>query len=215
MGKVKVSNFSISIDGFGSGKNQDLENPLGTGGMDLHKWIFATRTFQKMVGSEGGADGVDNTFMEKSFENVGCWIMGRNMFGPIRGDWTGEKWVGWWGSNPPFHAPVFVLTHHKREPLVMEGGTTFYFVTEGIQHIFEEAKTAANGKEIRISGGVSTIKQFLKAGYIDEMHLAVSPVFLGTGEDLFADIDISALGFNKIEKIEGENATHFIVMKDK
>lgn len=214
MSKVKVNNFSISVDGFGAGKNQELENPLGARGMELHKWIFETKTFHKMIGKEGGADGVDNTFMEKSFENVGSWIMGRNMFGPVRGDWTDEQWVGWWGPNPPFHAPVFVLTHHKREPLIMEGETTFYFITGGIEQAFADAKKAANGKEIRISGGVLTIKQFLKAGYIDELHLAQSPVILGAGENLFEDIDIAALGFNKIQKIEGENATHFLMTKE-
>jgi dihydrofolate reductase len=214
MDKIKVSAFSISIDGFGAGINQDLKNPLGIRGMELHNWIFATKTFQKMIGNMGGEDGVDNTIFEKGFENVGCWIMGRNMFGPIRGNWINEEWKGWWGEEPPFHAPVFVVTHHKREPLMMKGGTTFYFVTDGIHQALEEAKKAANKKEIRISGGVSTIRQFLKAGYIDEMHLAVSPVFLGAGENLFTNINISALGFNKIEKIEGENATHFILTSE-
>ncbi len=215
MSRIRINAFSISIDGFGAGKNQDLKNPLGIKGMELHTWIFATRTFQKMTGSEGGADGMDNKIIEKGFENVGCWIMGRNMFGPIRGNWMDENWKGWWGEEPPFHAPVFVLTHHKREPLIMKGGTTFYFVTGGIQHALEEAKKVANGKDIGIGGGVSTIRQFLKAGHIDEMHIAVSPVFLDAGESLFTDIDMSAFGFNKIEKIEGENATHYIISKNK
>jgi dihydrofolate reductase len=164
---------------------------------------------------EGGTEGTDNDFGKRSFENIGAWIMGRNMFGPIRGDWPDDKWKGWWGEEPPYHVPVFVLTHHAREPLRMKGDTTFYFITEGIEAALQKAKEAANGKDIRIGGGVSTIRQFLQAGYIDEMHLAFSPVFLGLGEHLFSGIDLSKLGFNLIQRVEGEKATHILLAKEK
>jgi dihydrofolate reductase len=213
MSKIKVSAFSISIDGFGAGLNQDLQNPLGIKGTDVHTWIYATKTFHKMIGKEGGEEGIDNSLISKIFENTGSYIMGRNMFGPVRGAWINDEWNGWWGEEPPFHAPVFVLTHHKRAPLVMKGGTTFYFITEGIEYAVEQAKKAAGTKNINISGGVSTIRQMLQAGLIDEMHLALSSVFLGDGENLFAGINIPSLGFTKTERIVGENATHFIISK--
>jgi dihydrofolate reductase len=205
MSKVKVAAFSVSLDGFGAGPRQSLEDPLGIGGEELHTWMF-----QKMSGNDGGT-GVDNDFVEKSMENIGAWIMGRNMFGPVRGPWPDDEWKGWWGEKPPYHVPVFVLTHHARESFKMKGETTFHFVTDGIESALEKAKNVANGKDIRIGGGVSTVRQFLQAGYIDEMHLTFSPIFLGSGEHLFSGIDISALGFNQIEKINGEKATHIIL----
>jgi dihydrofolate reductase len=170
--------------------------------------------FHRMTGKEGGTEGVDNDFAEKSMVNIGAWIMGRNMFGPIRGPWPDNEWKGWWGEEPPYHVPVFVLTHHAREPLKMKGGTTFHFITGGIESALEEAKKVANGKDIRIGGGASTIRQFLQAGYINEMHLAFSPIFLGSGEHLFSGIDMSALGFKQVQKINGEKATHIIVTKN-
>lgn len=216
MSKVKVSAFSVSLDGFGAGPDQSRDTPLGKKGESLHEWFFPTKIFQeKVMGKEGGTEGTDNGFGKQSFENIGAWIMGRNMFGPIRGDWPDDEWKGWWGEEPPYHVPVFVLTHHAREPLKMKGGTTFYFVTEGIDAALEKAKEAANGKDIRIGGGVSTIRQFLQAGYIDEMHLAFSPVFLGSGEHLFSGLDIAELGFNEIQRVEGEKATHILLAKEK
>lgn len=206
MSKIKVTAFSISLDGFGAGPRQGLEDPLGIRGEELHTWMF-----QKTDGDSG--TGVDNDIARKSMENIGAWIMGRNMFGPVRGPWPDDEWKGWWGEKPPYHVPVFVLTHHPRASFKMEGGTTFHFVTGGIESALEEAKKVANGKDIRIGGGVSTIRQFLQAGYIDEMQLTFSPVFLGSGEHLFSGIDISALGFNQIEKVNGENATHIILKK--
>jgi dihydrofolate reductase len=214
MSKIKVSGFSISLDGYGAGPSQNLENPIGLRGHELHTWLHPTKSFRKMLGQDGGTEGTDNAFFERSFKNTGAWIMGRNMFGPIRGDWTGEEWKGWWGEEPPFHAPVFVLTHHERGSFKMKGGTVFHFVTDGIVSAKERAEEAANGKDILIGGGVSTIRQFLQAGYIDEIHFAFSPIFLGSGENLFVGIDIPKLGFNKIERIVGEAATHVLLTKD-
>jgi dihydrofolate reductase len=214
MNKVKVAAFSISLDGFGAGPDQTLENPMGKGGHQLHKWFYPTKAFQKMIGKEGGTEGTDNDFAEKSFENIGAWILGRNMFGPIRGPWPDNEWKGWWGDEPPYHVPVFVLTHYEREPLVMKGGTTFYFITDGIESALEKARNAANGKDIRIGGGVSTVRQYLQAGLIDELHLPMSPVLLGTGENLFSGIDLPSLGFTQIEKINGEGAMHILLKKE-
>jgi dihydrofolate reductase len=214
MNKVKVAAFSISLDGFGAGPDQTLENPMGKGGHQLHKWFYPTKAFQKMIGKEGGTEGTDNDFAEKSFENIGAWILGRNMFGPIRGPWPDNEWKGWWGDEPPYHVPVFVLTHYEREPLVMKGGTTFYFITDGIEPALEKARNAANGKDIRIGGGVSTVRQYLQAGLIDELHLPMSPVLLGTGENLFSGIDLPSLGFTQIEKINGEGAMHILLKKE-
>jgi dihydrofolate reductase len=214
MSKIKVRCFSISLDGYGAGPSQSLENPLGLRGTEVHTWMFPTKTFGKMIGRNDGTEGTDNALVEESFDNVGAWIMGRNMFGPIRGNWTDDEWKGWWGEEPPYHVPVFILTHHEREPIKMKGGTVFHFVTGGIESAIEQAKEAAAGKDIRIGGGVSTVRQFLQAGYIDEIHFALSPIFLGSGENLFSGIDVSALGFNKIQKINGEGATHFILTKD-
>jgi len=214
MGKILVKHFSISIDGFGAGLSQSLENPLGIYGTDLHKWAFVTKTFRTMIGESGGTEGVDNGVFHNTFKNVGAVIMGRNMFGPIRGNWKDVEWKGWWGENPPFHVPVFVLTHHERESMEMKGGTTFNFITSGIKSALEEAKKVAQGKDIVIGGGVSTIRQFLEAGYIDEMEISLSPVFLGSGENLFSGIDMRKLGFNKIVRTVGEGATHFVLTRD-
>ena len=219
MSKVKVAAFSISLDGFGAGPRQDLNNPLGVRGLELHGWFQQTEIFKKMQGQSGGTTGIDNDFVGRSFENVGAWILGRNMFGPVRGPWattittSGDPWKGWWGNNPPYHTPVFVLTHHARSPLPMEGGTTFHFVTDGIKSALKQAKEAADGKDIRIGGGVSTIRQYLLAGDIDEMHLALSPVLLGEGENLFAGINLAKLGFNSLQTVPGENATHIMIKK--
>lgn len=213
MGKVKVAAFAVSLDGFGAGPDQSLDNPLGVRGPELHKWFFKTDAFQKMHGDGQGVKDVDNAFAERSFVNIGAWIMGRNMFGPVRGPWPNGEWRGWWGENPPYHVPVFVLTHHKREPLVMEGGTTFYFVTDGLESALKKAKEAAHGKDIRIGGGVQVVREYLKAGHIDEMHLVHSPVYLGRGENLFAGIDLTQLGFTVTEKAETPDATHVILTK--
>ncbi|MGA9353451.1 MAG: dihydrofolate reductase family protein [Terriglobales bacterium] len=213
MSKVRVAAFSISIDGFGAGPRQDLNNPLGVRGLELHSWFFATEAFKKMHGQSGGSQGVDNDVAARSFENVGAWILGRNMFGPVRGPWQGDSWCGWWGENPPYHTPVFVLTHHARPALAMEGGTTFYFVTDGPEAALERANEAANGKDVRVGGGVSAIRQYLTAGLIDEMHVALSPVFLGEGEHLFSGINLAQLGFNSIRTVAGENATHLLMEK--
>jgi dihydrofolate reductase len=214
MSNVKVKHFSISLDGFGAGVNQDQENPLGIRGMELHQWAFKTKMFHTMIGESGGQEGIDNDVMNRTFENVGAVIMGRNMFGPIRGDWKDDEWKGWWGENPPFHVPVFVLTHHERKSIQMSGGTTFHFITNGIKSALKEAKKAAQGKDIVIGGGVSTIRQFLQAGYIDELEISLSPVFLGAGENLFSGIDMVNLRFNKIVRTDGERATHFIITRD-
>jgi dihydrofolate reductase len=213
MSKVRVQSFSISVDGFGAGPNQDLENPLGVGGMALHQWFFATRTFQKMLGKDAGATGTDDDFAARGFENIGAWILGRNMFGPIRGPWPDENWKGWWGDTPPYHTPVFVLTRHARESIEMKGGTTFHFVTDGIHAALERARDAAKGKDVRIGGGVDTILQYLRAGLIDEMHLAISPVLLGRGESLFEGIDATKLGYKCTEHVATPAATHFVITK--
>jgi dihydrofolate reductase len=213
MSKVGVSAFSVSLDGFGAGPNQSLSNPLGVNGMALHEWAFKTRTFRKMFGQEGGETGVDDQFAVRSFENVGAWIIGRNMFGPVRGEWPDDDWKGWWGDNPPFHAPVFVLTHHRRAPIVMEGGTTFQFITDGIEPALRQALDEAKGKDIRIGGGISTIQQYLRARLIDCMHLAVAPIFLGAGENLFAGLDLRALGYACVDRVWTPNAVHLIVQK--
>jgi dihydrofolate reductase len=213
MPRLRVQSFSISLDGYGAGPNQDLANPLGIGGMALHKWALATRTFHQMHGKEGGATGIDDDFAARGFNNIGTWILGRNMFGPIRGPWPDENWKGWWGDTPPYHVPVFVLTHHRRASIEMKGGTTFHFVTDGIHAALERAVRAANGKDVRLGGGVATIRQYLLAGLIDEMHLAMSPVLLGAGENLLEGIDASKLGYQCTECVPTPNATHFIIRK--
>jgi dihydrofolate reductase len=203
----------LSLDGFGAGPNQDKENPLGVGGMALHEWVRPTRTFQKMFGKETGTTGPDDDFAALGFENIGAWILGRNMFGPVRGGWGDESWKGWWGDNPPYHTDVFVLTHHARKPLEMEGGTTFHFVTEGIRAALDKAKASARGKDVRLGGGVSTIRQYLEAGLVDEMHLAVSPVLLGAGENLLGGLNLPALGFQKKEYVSTSAAAHYVLKK--
>src|SRR5271156_5942123 len=185
MTKLRVRNFSISADGFGAGPHQDLDNPLGVGGRALHQWFVPTRTFQRMIGNDGGAAGVDDDFAARGFANVGAYILGRNMFGPVRGPWPDDTWKGWWGDNPPYHTPVFVLTHHPRPSITMEGGTVFHFVADGIHAALARAIEAAHGRDVRLGGGVATVRQYLRAGLIDEMHLAISPVLLGSGESLF------------------------------
>lgn len=213
MPKLRVHAFSISLDGYGAGPSQSLENPQGIGGLGLHKWAFATRTFRTMFGSEGGATGVDDDFIKRGFANIGAWILGRNMFGPIRGPWVDDAWKGWWGNTPPYHVPAFVLTHHARPSITMEGGTVFHFVTEGIQVALKRAFEAAKGQDVRLGGGSATIRQYLKAGLIDEMHLAVSPVLLGAGENLLAGIDAPSLGYQCTEHVPTAQATHVVLTK--
>ena len=213
MPKLRVHGFAVSIDGYGAGPNQSLENPLGTGGLALHDWVFPTRTFQLMHGKESGARGIDDDFAARGFENIGAWIIGRNMFGPVRGPWPDETWKGWWGENPPYHTPVFVLTHHSRPSLSMAGGTTFHFVTDGIHAAVERASAAVNGKDIRIGGGIATIQQFLRAGLIDHLHLAISPIILGSGENLFANVDMLKLGYQCTERVSTPKATHIVLTR--
>ena len=213
MNRVRVAAFSISLDGFGAGPRQDLNNPLGVRGFELHTWFQNTQVFKKMHGQSGGTQGIDNDFAVQSFENVGAWILGRNMFGPVRGPWKDDSWRGWWGDNPPYHTPVFVLTHHARSPLEMEGGTTFHFVTDGPESALRKAKEAAKGKDVRIGGGVSATRHYLTADLIDEMHLAVSAVLLGEGEHLFSGINLPKLGFTPFQTVSGENATHVLINK--
>lgn len=221
MSKLRVYSFSISVDGFGAGPEQSLNFPMGEGGMALHEWVLGTRTFQQMHSEfaetlfkeKPARVDVDDEFVLRGFENVGAWIIGRNMFGPVRGPWPDEAWRGWWGENPPFHVPVFVLTHHARRPLVMEGGTTFYFVNNGIHATLEQAKEVAQGKEIRLGGGVATVREYLKARLIDELHLAVSPVLLGRGENLLSGIDLVALGYECVEYRPSNYAAHYVLRK--
>jgi len=210
--KLRVNAFTLSLDGYGAGPDQTLEHPLGVGGENLHKWMIGTRTFRQMVlGKNDGTTDTDDSFAARSFENVGAWILGRNMFGPIRGDWPDDSWKGWWGPSPPHHVPTFVLTRYKRDPIVMEGGTTFYFVTDGIHSALEQAKVAAGGKDVRVGGGVSTIRQYLQEKLIDEMHLAISPILLGTGENLFGGLDMLKLGYQCTEQVATALATHVMI----
>jgi dihydrofolate reductase len=213
MSRLLVNGFSISLDGYGAGPNQDLANPLGVGGMALHQWALATRTFRKTHGQDGGTTGIDDDFIARGFDNTGAWIMGRNMFGPVRGPWPDNVWKGWWGDDPPFHAPVFVLTHHPRAAIEMAGGTTFHFVTEGIHAALKQAVHAAHGHDIRLGGGAATIRQYLGAGLIDEMHLAMSPVLLGSGEHLLEGIDAPKLGYHCAEHVSTPQVTHFVITK--
>ena len=213
MSRLRVASFSVSLDGFCSGVQQSLENPLGIGGLALHEWVFKTDTFQKMFGTEPGATGLDNDFAARGFDNVGAWILGRNMFGPVRGPWPDDDWKGWWGTNPPYHNEVFVLTHHPRNSLVMEGGTTFHFVTEGIHVALDRARKAAAGKDVRLGGGAYTVREYLHAGLIDELHLAFAPVLLGSGENLFQGLDLVALGYRCSEHVSSESAMHVVFSK--
>jgi dihydrofolate reductase len=214
MTRVRVASFATSLDGFGAGPEQSLENPLGRGGTELHTWAFGTRTLQHRVfGAEGGSTGIDDDFAARGFANVGAWILGRNMFGPIRGPWPDLQWEGWWGANPPYHVPVFVLTHHGRPSLEMEGGTAFHFVTGGIHEALDRAREAAAGQDVRIGGGVHTIRQYLRAGLIDELHLAIAPVLLGSGEHLFGDLDLRSLGYEVRQQVASELATHVVLVR--
>ena len=215
MSKVRVQCFGVSLDGYGAGPDQSLENPLGVRGPEMMAWFFPTRVFQTMHGGAAdGETGVDNSMAEDSFRNVGAWILGRNMFGPVRGDWPDDSWKGWWGDEPPYHVPVFVLTHHARAPLAMKGGTTFHFVTDGIESALAQAKAAARGRDVRLGGGVATVREYLKAQQVDEMHLAVSPVLLGAGENLMQGIDLPALGYRCTDQTAGERAFHVTIGRD-
>lgn len=214
MTRVRVESFTISLDGYGAGPNQDINNPLGVGGTELHQWLFPTRTLQQaLFGKDDGTTGIDDEYATLGFQNVGAWLLGRNMFGPIRGPWPDEEWKGWWGDNPPYHVPVFVLTHHARLPLEMEGDTTFHFVTGGIHEALDKARAAANGKDVRIGGGANTIQQYLRAGLVDELHLAVAPVLLGGGERLFEGVNMQALGYQCIKFVGSKYATHVILQR--
>ncbi|HMQ93204.1 MAG TPA: dihydrofolate reductase family protein [Amaricoccus sp.] len=208
MSRVIVSGFSLSIDGYGAGPDQSQENPLGKRGEALHTWMFGTRMFRKMLGKDGGSEGVDNDYATRSMDGFGAFILGRNMFGPVRGDWPDDLWKGWWGDNPPYHAPTFVLTHYPRDPVVMEGGTVFHFVTDGIAAALEKARSAAGNRNVKIGGGVSTVRQYLQAGAIDELHFAASPVVLGRGEAMFAGLDLPALGYRIVGHEATDAATH-------
>jgi dihydrofolate reductase len=213
MTRVRVESFTISIDGYGAGPDQDIDNPLGVGGTDLHQWFIPTRTFQRFHGAGDGTTGVDEDFAARGFRNVGAWILGRNMFGPVRGPWPDMDWKGWWGDNPPYHVPVFVLTHHARPSIQMEGGTTFHFVTGGIHEALDRAREAANGMDVRIGGGPNLIRQYLQEGLIDELHIAISPVLLGRGERLFEGADLRALGYECVEFVGSEKATHVVLRR--
>lgn len=213
MSRVRVGGFSVSLDGFGAGPEQSLEQPLGRGGEALHQWIFGTRFFQTMIGGAGGSDGIDQAYAERAMSGFGAFILGRNMFGPVRGPWPDESWTGWWGADPPYHAPTFVLTHHARAPIEMAGGTTFIFVTEGIEAALDQARAAAGNLDVKIGGGVSTVRQYLRAGVIDELHFALSPVVLGQGEAMFAGVDLPGLGYRVTEHQASEHATHIVLAR--
>jgi dihydrofolate reductase len=213
MPRLRVHAFSISLDGYGAGPDQSLEQPLGRRGEGLHGWFLPTRTFRRMNGKDDGTTGVDEDYAARGFANIGAWILGRNMFGPVRGPWPDESWRGWWGESPPYHGPVFVLTHHARQPLAMEGGTIFHFVTGGIGEALDRARVAAGGKDIRLGGGAATIRQYLRARLVDEMHVAISPILLGQGEALFADLDLPALGYEVSEHAATESALHLVLSR--
>ena len=214
MSRLRVASFSLSIDGFGAGPRQGLEHPLGVGGESLHEWLFPTATLQKILfGNAGGTTGTDDEFAARGFANIGSWILGRNMFGPVRGPWRDEQWKGWWGDNPPYHCDVFVLTHHPRKSLAMEGGTVFHFVNDGIHAALAKARQAAGGRDVRVGGGVATIQQYLKERLLDELHLAISPVLLGSGERLFAGVDAAELGYRCVEHVASEKATHVVLRR--
>lgn len=215
MGKLKVAAFSVSLDGFGAGPRQDLQNPLGVRGHEMMGWMMKTRMFKKMIGADGGTVDLDNEVAERAMEGVGAWIMGRNMFGPIRGAWPDDAWKGWWGDEPPYHVPVFVLTHHARPSIEMKGGTVFHFVTDGIESALKQARAVAKDKDIRVGGGVSTVRQYLKARLVDEIHLAVAPVVFGAGENLFAGLDLAALGYAHARHSAGADAFHVVLKRDK
>ena len=207
--------FSVSADGYGAGPNQDIDNPMGVGGMALHEWVLPTQFFQKMLfHKDGGTTGPDNDFAARGFENIGAWILGRNMFGPVRGNWPDDSWKGWWGDEPPYHCEVFVLTHHTRPPLEMKGGTVFHFVTDGIEAALQRARKSAGSKDIRLGGGVATIREYLYARLVDELHIAIAPALLGSGESLFANIDLPRLGYKRTAHVATANATHIVLTKN-
>jgi len=213
MSKLRVHAFTISLDGYGAGPRQSVDDPLGVGGEALHQWMIPTQTFQKLLGSGEGERGVDDDIAARGFDNIGAWILGRNMFGPVRGAWPDHTWKGWWGDSPPYHVPVFVLTHHPRPPVAMEGGTTFHFVTDGLASALQQAMNAAQGKDVRLGGGVSTIRQYLQAKLVDEMHVAVSPILLGSGEHLLGGLDLPAMGYQCSAHVTTARAMHFTVTK--
>ncbi|MBV9493967.1 MAG: dihydrofolate reductase family protein [Acidobacteria bacterium] len=213
MSRVVVRSFSVSLDGFGAGPDQNLEHPLGVNGHEMFQWFMSTRTWNQMQGKEGGETGPEDDFAARGFENLGAWILGRNMFGPVRGPWPDDSWKGWWGEEPPYHTPVFVLTNYEREPLVMQGGTEFRFITGGIEEALAQAKAAAGEKDVRIGGGVATIRQYLAAGLIDELHLAISPALLGRGEHLLHGLDLRALGYECVQHVAGTRAVAHVVLR--
>ena len=214
MARVRVNGFTVSLDGYGAGPDQELSNPMGVGGGELHQWLFPTRTFQRGVfGNADGTTGVDDDFAARGFANVGAWILGRNMFSPDRGDWPDPNWKGWWGENPPYHVPVFILTHYARAPIEMEGGTTFHFITGGIHEALDRAREAADEKDVRIGGGPATVRQYLREGLIDELHVAIAPVLLGRGEPLWEGLDLRALGYECVEFVGAEKATHVVLRR--
>jgi dihydrofolate reductase len=213
MSRLRVLAYSLSLDGYGAGPDQSLEHPLGKRGAEIMEWLFPTRFFHAMQGTDGGERGVDNRLAEDGFDNIGAWIMGRNMFGPVRGPWPNFDWKGWWGDEPVYHCPVFVLTHHARPDLVMQGGTTFHFVTEGIHAALERARAAANGKDVRVGGGAATVREYLRAKLVDDLHFGLRPVLLGQGENLFRDLDLHALGYEFDKAVPGERATHVFVRR--
>ena len=216
MTRVRVASFTISLDGYGAGPHQSIDDPLGLGGTDLHRWLFPTRTFQRnLFGKDGGTTGVDDDFAARGFENLGAWVLGRNMFSPTRGAWADMNWKGWWGDTPPYHVPVFILTHHARPSIEMDGGTTFHFVTEGIRVALDRAREAAGERDVRIGGGANTIQQYLRERLIDELHIAISPVLLGSGERLFEGVDLRALGYECVEFVASEKATHVVLRQQR
>ena len=213
MSRVRVLSFAMSVDGYSAGPNQDLDHPLGVNGPELFEWFFQTHVWRRMHGLDGGEAGIDNDVAGQAFENIGAWILGRNMFGPVRGPWPDDGWKGWWGDEPPYHVPVFVLTHHARPSIAMKGGTVFHFVTDGIHAALERAKIAAGARDVRIGGGVATIRQFLNARLIDDLHIALRPVLLGSGENLFAGLDTRSLGYQCERSVAGERATHVFLRR--
>lgn len=213
MPKLRVLSFALSLDGYGAGPNQDLEHPLGVNGHDMMQWFFPTRTWRRMQGQDGGETGVDDAMAAAGFEGIGAWILGRNMFGPVRGPWPDESWKGWWGDEPPYRVPAFVLTHYARPPLAMRGGTEFRFVTGGIHDALAQAKAVAGGRDVRLGGGVATVREYLRAALVDDLHLAIGPVLLGAGEHLMHGLDLRALGYECTKQVAGERATHVFLRK--
>jgi len=213
MTRLRVQCYGVSLDGFGAGPRQDLQNPLGEGFFEVMQWVFPTQAFRRMQGKDGGETGIDNTMVEQGFANIGAWILGRNMFGPVRGPWPDDSWKGWWGDEPPYRVPVFVLTHHPRAPIAMQGGTEFRFVTDGIESALDQARAAAGARDVRLGGGADTVRQYFRARLIDEAHLAVRPVLIGSGEPLFHGLDLRALGYEVAGQTQGERANHIVIRR--